>query len=195
MIALASASPVRARLLRAAGVAFQVVATRFDEATAKAELLAEGTVAAELAAQLALGKACAASAPGEALVIGADQVLELDGTVLSKAANLGQAREHLCRLRGREHRLHTAAALARNGEPLWTSQVSARLVMRGFTDDFLDRYLEEGGEALLGSVGCYHLEGAGAQLFEVIEGDYFAILGLPLIPLLAALRAHGELAP
>lgn len=195
MIALASASPVRARLLRAAGVEFQVVATRFEEATAKAELLAARTGAAELAAQLALGKACAASAPGEALVIGADQVLELDGTVLSKAANLGQAREHLCRLRGREHRLYTAAALALNGEPLWTSRISARLVMRGFTDDFLDRYLEEGGEALLGSVGCYHLEGAGAQLFEAIEGDYFAILGLPLIPLLAALRAHGELAP
>jgi len=194
VIALASASPTRARLLRGAGVDFDLVMSQFDEATAKVELLAAGTTPAELAGHLARGKACAAAAADSTLVIGADQVLELDGAVLSKAANRAQAREQLGRLRGREHRLHTAAALARNGQALWASAVSARLVMRAFSDDFLDGYLEAGGEALLGSVGCYHLEGVGAQLFDEVEGDYFAILGLPLIALLSALRAHEELA-
>lgn len=192
MIVLASASTVRARLLHDAGVPFEVRPSALNEDEAKARYHGDGPEG--VACRLAEAKALAApAAPGD-LVIGADQTLELDGELINKATDLAEARARLGRLRGREHRLHSAAALVRDGEVVWRGVHSPRLVMRAFSEAFLSTYLTDHGAAALSSVGCYLLEGAGAQLFERIDGDYFAILGLPLIELLAALRAEGALA-
>ena len=192
MIVLASASAVRARLLHDAGVPFEVRPSALNEAEEKA--LFAGERPEDIAWRLAEAKALAAPAgPGD-LVIGADQTLELDGELINKAADLGEARARLKSLRGREHRLHSAAALVRDGQVVWMGVRSPKLVMRSFSDAFLESYLSEQAEAALSSAGCYVLESAGAQLFERIDGDYFAILGLPLIELLAALRAEGALA-
>ena len=127
-------------------------------------------------------------------VIGADQTLDLDGQLYDKAPDLDAARDRLRILRGRTHKLHSAVVVAREGAPIWREVVTARLTMRDFSDDFLEDYLKVEGAASLGSVGCYRLEGPGAQLFSKIEGDYFAILGLPLMGLLDLFRRHGVLA-
>lgn len=186
---LASASPVRARLLEAAGVALRIAPARIDEAAVRDSLLAEGAAPRDIADRLAELKAQAVSAanPG-ALVIGADQVLEFRGSVIGKSPDLASARALLRSLSGARHNLVTAAAIARDGAVLWRHVTRVGLDMRELSEAFLDAYLASEGEAILGSVGCYHLEGRGAQLFSRIDGDYFAVLGLPLLPLLDALR-------
>jgi septum formation protein len=126
-------------------------------------------------------------------VIGADQVLDCDGVLFDKPADPGAARTQLLALRGRTHRLVSAVVLVRDGQRLWHHVGRADLKMRDFSTRFLDRYLESAGQAALSSVGAYQLEGIGAQLFAAIEGDYFTILGLPLLPLLDNLREHGVL--
>jgi septum formation protein len=193
-VVLASKSRSRQGILRAAGVPFEAAGSGVDEDAVKAELLARGQGPRDVAAHLAAAKALAVSGtwPG-AIVIGADQTLDLDGELFDKAESFEEARARLQRLRGRAHWLHSAVAVARDGAPLWTTLESPRLTMRAFSDEWLEGYLARGGETLLGSVGCYLLEGEGAQLFELIEGDYFAILGLPLLPLLACLRGAGAL--
>ena len=193
-VILASRSVSRAAILRGAGVAFEAVDAGVDEDSAKAELLDEGAGPRRIAERLAAMKAEAASAGRAGLVIGADQTLDLDGRLFDKAATAAEARERLIALRGRPHHLHSAVAVAEDGAVIWKTADSPRLTMRAFSDAFLDGYLTRGGDALLGSVGCYLLEGEGAQLFERIEGDYFAILGLPLLPLLGLLRDKGALA-
>ena len=193
-VTLASRSVSRSAMLRAAGVAFEAVGGGVDEAAAKAGLLAGGASPLRVAERLAAMKAVAASTGRPGLVIGADQTLDLDGVLFDKAATPAEARERLVALRGRPHHLHSAVAVAEDGAVIWKTTDSPRLTMRAFSDAFLDGYLTRGGEALLGSVGCYLLEGEGAQLFERIEGDYFAILGLPLLPLLDLLRQKGALA-
>jgi septum formation protein len=192
VIVLASASAIRAKLLRNAGVPFEARPSPLNEEEEKA-LHAEQRPR-DIAKRLAEAKAMATPAGPDDLVIGADQTLELDGKLINKVADLAAARARLRSLRGREHRLHSAAALVRAGQVVWVGVYSPRLVMRAFSDAFLESYLADHGEAALSSVGCYLLEDAGAQLFERIDGDYFAILGLPLIELLAALRAEGALA-
>ena len=188
-LVLASASPVRARLLEAAKVPFEISPARVDEEAAKASLLANGATPGDIADALAELKARRRSiSDPEALVLGADQVLEFQGECISKSASHAEAEKLLQRLRGKEHKLHCAAALARGGQVLWRHVQTAKLWMRDFSDSFLHAYLDAEGQAILGSVGCYHLEGRGAQLFVRIEGDYFSILGLPLLPLLSVLR-------
>ena len=191
MITLASASSVRAALLKAAGVAFEVGTSGVDETAIKDRLLAEGRTPAQIAAILAETKAGAVARTRPGLVIGADQTLEFDGDLYDKAADLAEARERLRTLRGRTHRLHAAVATARDGRPLWGETITSTLTMRDFSDAFLDGYLARNPGAALWSVGCYELEGEGIQLFDHIDGDYFAILGLPLTGLLAHLREEG----
>jgi septum formation protein len=191
---LASASTVRASLLEAVCVPFEVVQADIDEDAAKESLLAEGIRPRGIADALAELKALRVSSghPG-ALVLGADQVLDFGGELLSKAATMDAARTQLARLRGNSHKLLSAVVLVRDGSVVWRHVEEAELHMRRISEEFLDRYLLLEGEALLGSVGCYRLESYGAQLFDRVEGDYFSILGLPLFPLLAALRDHGVL--
>jgi septum formation protein len=193
-IVLASKSASRAALLAGARVAFEAVDSGVDEAKLKTRLLAEGAGPARIAGELAEAKALAVSfKTPDAIVIGADQTLEQDGLLFDKAGSLSEARERLAILRGQRHELHSAVAAAEGGRVIWRVSESPVLTMRDFSDTWLDGYLARNGVTLLGSVGCYMLEGEGAQLFEAIEGDYFAILGLPLLPLLAFLRREGAL--
>ncbi|HEY2070510.1 MAG TPA: Maf family protein [Rhizomicrobium sp.] len=185
---LASASTIRARLLADAGVPFEAMPARVDEDAVKDSLHDPAAVAETLAEMKALR--VSASHPGS-LVLGADQVLAFEDTVVSKSDTLAEARALLLRLRGKEHRLIGGAVLARDGAPVWRHVGIAKLWLRDFSEAFLDDYLARDGEAALSSVGCYRLEGLGVQLFSRIEGDYFSILGLPLLPLLAALREQG----
>lgn len=193
MIVLASSSATRAKLLRAAGLDFRISPSGFDEADVKRLWLAEGAGPREIALRLAEAKASAAPAPQDAIVIGADTTLDLGGRLLDKPANLAAAHAALTALRGREHTLHTGVALVRRGQVIWRVCESARLRVREFSDEFLDAYLERMGETALASVGCYELEGLGAQLFDEVEGDFFSILGLPLLPLLSELRRLGAI--
>ena len=185
---LASQSPTRKALLRNAGIAFDAIPARVNEREIERGNPVERAAADLLALQLAEAKALAV--PG-AIVVGADQILALDGAILHKAATLDEARARLQQLRGRTHHLHTAVALAKSGETVWRHVEPASLTMRTFSDAERDAVLAQEGEAVLGSVGAYRLEGPSVRLFERIEGDYFAILGLPLLPLLAALRQHA----
>jgi septum formation protein len=193
-LTLASKSPARAALLANAGLSFDTAAPGVDEEAAKAAMLADGTGPREIADALAELKAIRVSRRREGLVIGADQTLDLEGTLVDKAATLNEARARLVSLRGRPHVLHSAVVVARDGQPIWREVKSARLTMRAFSDAFLDGYLAREGEHLLGSVGCYRLEGEGVQLFERIDGDYFTILGLPMLGLLDLLRRY-QVAP
>jgi len=191
---LASASPVRLAMLTAAGIAAEAAPARIDEADVKTAMLAEAAPPRDIADKLAELKALRISArrPG-ALVLGADQVLVSGGRLFDKPATLAEARAQLQALRGRSHRLLSAAVLALDGQPIWRHVGTATLTMRPFTDAFLDAYLAQIGDLALTSVGCYHLEGRGAQLFATVQGDYFTILGLPLLELLGVLRARGVL--
>jgi septum formation protein len=188
---LASTSAIRRTLLANAGLSFIAVGSGVDEDAAKAELMTRGADPRAIAGELAVLKAERVSRQMEGLVIGADQTLELDGILYDKVEDAAAARLRLALLRGRSHRLHGGLALAEGGAVVWRAIISSSLTMRDFSDAFLDDYLARNGEAALSSVGCYHLEGEGIQLFEKVEGDYFAILGLPMIELLAELRAWG----
>lgn len=192
-IVLASKSAARRSVLEGAGVPFEVQVAGVDEEAIKAGMLAEGAGAREIADVLAETKAIRVSQKTAGFVIGSDQTLEFEGRLYDKAESLQAARARLVELRGKPHRLHSAVVVAKDGAPIWRELVTATLTMRDFSDAFLDAYLAEEGEAALGSVGCYRLEGMGAQLFATVVGDYFAILGLPLWGLLDLLRRHGEL--
>jgi len=193
-IVLASASSARAALLRAAGIPMTIDAAAVDEVEVKASLRAAGAEPAAIAEALAELKAqrVARRHPGS-LVIGADQVLECDGVLFDKPTDLADARRQLLALRGQQHKLVSAVVLVRDGHRLWHYVGRADLKMRDFSTTFLERYLHSAGAAALSSVGAYQLEGAGAQLFATVDGDYFTILGLPLLPLLDILREHGIL--
>lgn len=190
-VVLASQSGIRRSVLTAAGVAFDAQSPSVDEDAVKTEM--QGKPPAAIALALAEKKALAVSATRDGLVIGADQVLVFDGAIWDKARSMQEAEERLAVLRGKTHELVCGLAIAHGGDIVWRHGQTSRLTMRNYSDAFLARYLHEAGEAILTSVGCYQLEGLGAQLFESIEGDYFAVLGMPLLPLLAALRDHGGL--
>ena len=191
-LVLASAAEVRAALLRAAGLSFTVEPARVDEGAIKRAMRAEDPDGEATARALAALKAHRVSArwPG-AHVVGADQLLVCEGAWFDKPVDMADARAQLRRLRGRRHALVTAVSVARDQAEIWGAVRSARLTMRDFSDAFLDEYLARAGAGILRCVGGYEAEGLGAQLFTDIEGDWFSILGLPLLPLLAFLREHG----
>jgi nucleoside triphosphate pyrophosphatase len=191
---LASTSMVRRRILEDAGVAFTAIAPACDEEAAKHRFRAEGLAQRAQAEALAELKAVSVSGAEEGLVIGADQMLAINGAVLDKPKSRAEARAHLQQLRGQTHELITAVVVAREGAVLWRCLETPRLTMRDFSSAFLDAYLDSVGENVLRSVGAYQLEGLGAQLFERVEGDYFSVLGLPLLPLMAFLREQGVVA-
>jgi len=191
---LASGSSVRATLLRAAGLSFDQQPVRIDEEGLRDSLLAEGATAHDIADILAEHKAQRlASRHPDSLVLGCDQVLECDGALFAKPASPADARGQLTTLRNRTHRLHTAAVLYHQGEPVWRHVSTPRLTMRDFTDAFLDDYLAAQWEDIRHCVGCYQIEGAGIRLFSRIEGDLFAIQGLPLLELLTVLTARKDI--
>lgn len=193
-IILASKSQARTSVLTGAGVPFEVAVAGVDEDAVKTAMLAQGASPRDVADALAELKAVKISRGRPGFVIGADQTLEFEGGLYDKAETLEAARDRLKLLRGKPHQLHSAVVVAKDGAPIWREVVSATLTMRDFSDGFLEDYLASEGEHALGSVGCYRLEGPGAQLFSRIEGDYFAILGLPLLGLLDLLRRHGAVA-
>ncbi len=193
---LASGSRTRQTMLADAGVPFAVDVPRVDEDGIKAAMRAEGAPPGDVAEALAELKASRISPryPGF-LVVGCDQMLACDGRWFDKPADRAGAREQLLALRGRTHELISCAVVMRDGERLWHHIDRARLTMRPFTEAFLDEYLDRAGEAVLHSVGAYQLEGLGAQLFSRVQGDYFTILGMPLLPLLDFVRNHGVVTP
>lgn len=191
---LASASPTRARLLRNAGVAFDIMPASVDEEKIKIELGTAGKGPEAIAAALAHAKAAAISAEHpDRLVIGADQVLDIDGEPLGKPDGMEAARVQLRRLSGVPHDQISCVSAIQDGRQLWHHEARATLWVRDLSDDFIGRYLEIVGDAALNGPGAYQLEAMGAQLFERIDGDFFTVLGLPLMPLLGFLRARGVL--
>ena len=191
-VVLASQSATRAALLRGAGVPFTADAAAIDEAGARDTLRGEGANAAGAASALAALKAVQVSGRHRgALVVGADQILDCAGVWFDKPPDRARARADLMVLRGRGHRQHSAVCVARDGAVLWHHGDCAELVMRRFSERFIDAYLAAAGDSVLASVGAYRLERTGAQLFSEVRGDYFTILGLPLLPLLEFLRGHG----
>lgn len=195
-VVLASASKARALLLKGAGLLVHQRPAKINEAMIREELErgAEKPAPEEVALELARVKSLVISVrTRKASVIGADQVLAFQGEILSKPADLAEAREQLLRLRGKTHELHSAVCVARDGRVVWRHVDSAKLTMRSYSPQFVDDYLAHAGGAALASVGGYQLEGPGVQLFSHIAGDYFTILGLPLLPLLDYLRRGGVL--
>jgi septum formation protein len=189
---LASASAARAALLCAAGIDFAMEPAAIDEAAIKHDFHASGRSALDCARALAEAKARSVAARHpDAMVIGADQILVADDDWYDKPSDLDTAATQLRQLRSRSHVLATAACAIADGKTLWRAASEPKLTMRCFSEAFLAGYIAAEGEAMLGSVGAYRIEGRGVQLFDTVEGDHFAILGLPLLELLAFLRARG----
>lgn len=193
-IILASGSQGRRILLENAGVSFDVVRADVDERAVEEAVENSGVTPPDLAAILAEAKATEVSLRHpEALVVGADQTMALDDRLFHKPPDMAGARRHLLALSGRMHELHSGVVLARAGIAIWRHVDTARLTMRELSPEFIGRYLSAVGDPALQTVGGYEIEGRGVQLFEKIEGSHFTIVGLPLVPLLAALRENGAL--
>ena len=191
---LASGSIARARMLRDAGVALEIMKPAVDEDEVKASFRAEGADVIDTAIGLAEMKAQAVSRRQSGrFVLGADQMLECENVWFDKPADVAAARAQLKALRGRSHHLVSAAVLVKDGQRLWHHVDRAELTMRDLSDAFIEWYLALAGDVVTSSVGAYHLEGLGAQLMARVRGDFFTVLGLPLLPVLAILRTHGML--
>jgi septum formation protein len=189
---LASQSASRRRMLQAAGLEFSVQPASIDETAVIESLIGEGQGGRNISDCLAEMKARRVSTgfPTE-WVVGSDQVLSLEGEIFEKPSSIDEAREHLLRFRGKTHVLHSAASVARGGSIVWRHVSEARMSVRSFSDAFLESYLAQAGTDVLGSVGAYHVEGRGVQLFSRIEGDLFTVQGFPLLPFLDFLRVQG----
>ena len=190
-LVLASGSKIRAELMKNAGLAIEIDPADVDERAVEAPLLEAGFPPEDLASVLAEAKANDVSDRRNSdLVVGADQILAFEGMRRTKPDDMEAARRQLLSFSGKTHELHSAVVISENGEAVWRHVSTARLTMRELTPEFIGHYLAAAGDDVLSSVGAYQLEGLGVQLFEKIEGDYFTILGLPLLPLLAELRTR-----
>ncbi len=191
-VILASTSTVRSQLLKAANVPFETAPARVDEETLKLALLQEETTPRDIADALAEAKARKVGGKyPECFVIGCDQTLDIGKTLLSKPASKDEAIQQLKQLRGQRHALHSAAVIFHEGKPIWRQVGTVRLRMRDFTDAYLNGYVERNWDSIRHSVGGYKLEEEGIRLFQSIEGDYFHVLGLPLLEILAFLTVRG----
>lgn len=190
-VILASGSAIRAQILTAAGVDFRIERPQVDEDVLKRrhDALADGALALKLAEE----KAAEVSRRHAALCLGADQILTFEGRRYDKAGTMAEARTRLLAMRGKPHELICGAALAKDGDIVWTHLARSRIQMRDYSEEFLDAYLAEAGVGILKSVACYQFEGLGAQLFESVDADYYSVLGLPLLPVLDGLRSQGAL--
>jgi septum formation protein len=195
-VILASQSQARRKMLADAGVAVETYPARVDEEEIKLALRAEGATVEDAAIKLAEAKArrVADKFPG-AIVIGCDQMLDCNGVWFDKPIDRAHAAAHLRAFSGKTHRLVSAAVAYRNMVRVWHKVDDAKLTVRILTDDFIETYLDAIGDAAMSSVGAYQLEGRGAQLFTHVDGDFFTVLGMPLLPLLGFLRANGVLVP
>jgi septum formation protein len=191
MLILASRSTARRKMLEEAKVAFTCQVPDFNEAKTKQQY--SGIPPKHMAEKLAAGKALSI-ATGDAYIIGSDQTLECHGATFSKPQSVEDARRQLLSLKGREHKLYSAVALAQSGKILWSTCETVTLTMRNFSDQFLEDYLAAEANEIIHCVGAYRIEAKGLQLFERIEGGHHAILGMPLLPLLQKLRDHGLIA-
>ena len=192
-IILASGSKIRREILEGAGLEFEVIAKPVDEAAIKESMLAENSRLQDIADALAEAKAMRVSRVEPGLVIGSDQIMVMDNQLYDKPASIDDARERLKEMRGKTHYLVGATVICENGQAVWRHLAKSKLTVRDFSDDFLDDYIEAEGESLIKSVGAYRFEGPGAQLFSSVEGNFFSILGLSLLPILDYLRIRGAI--
>ncbi len=190
-IILASGSAIRRQILDGAGLDYEVIVRPVDEAAIKEAMLAENSRLRDIADALAEAKAMRVSRQEPGLVIGADQIMVMDDTLFDKPKDMDEVRSRLISMRGKKHELVGAVVICENGVPVWRHMCRTKLWVREFSDAFLDWYIKTEGEALTKSVGAYRFEGPGAQLFEKVEGGFFAILGLDLLPVLDYLRTRG----
>ncbi len=190
---LASGSQIRRDILTGAGLEFEVIVKPVDEAAIKASMLAEGEKPKDIADALAEAKARKVSLIEPGLVIGADQIMVMDGIVFDKPRDIEEARDRLKDMRGKTHYLIGAVVICENGQPVWRHVSKTSLTVRDFSDEFLEYYLGLEGERVCKSVGAYRFEGPGSQLFSHVEGDFFSILGLSLLPVLDYLRIRGAI--
>lgn len=188
---LASGSAIRAQILDGAGLDYEVISKPVDEAAIKEALLAEGARMRDIADALAEAKAMRVSQLESGFVIGADQIMVMDNNLFDKPKDINEARERLKTMRGKTHKLMGGVVVCENGQVVWRHLAVTTLKVRNFSDAFLETYLGFEGEAVTKSVGAYRFEGLGSQLFESVDGDFFSILGLPLLPLLDYLRVRG----
>jgi septum formation protein len=188
---LASGSAIRREILDGAGLEYEVIVRPVDEAAIKEAMLADGARLRDIADALAETKAMRVSRQEPGLVIGADQIMVMDDTLFDKPKDMAEARARLLSMRGKKHELIGAVVICENGAPVWRHICRTKLWVREFSEEFLDWYIETEGDALTKSVGAYRFEGPGSQLFEKVEGGFFAILGLDLLPVLDYLRTRG----
>lgn len=190
---LASGSAIRKQIMRDAGLDFVVVTKPVDEAAIKAAMLEDGAPLRDIADALAEAKSVRVSRNKPGLVIGADQIMVMDGTLYDKPKSTAEARSRLWDMRGKPHHLLGAVVICENGTPVWRHMAKTTLHVREFSETFLDDYMAAEGEAVLHSVGAYRFEGRGAQLFSRVDGDFFSILGLSLLPVMDYLRTRGAI--
>lgn len=190
-VTLASGSGIRRKILTDAGVPFDVVVKPVDEAAIKSSMLAVGAPIRDIADALAEAKSVRVSRQTPGLVIGADQIMEMDGQLFDKPVDMAEARARLLSMRGKAHHLVGAVVISEGGLPVWRHASRTTLHVRDFSEAFIDNYLETEGEAVLQAVGAYKFEERGAQMFTRVDGDFFSILGLSLLPVLDYLRVRG----
>ena len=192
-VILASGSFIRQKLMTDAGLNFEVIAKAVDESAIKDAMLADSARLRDIADALAEAKSMRVSRVEPGLVIGADQIMVMDDQLFDKPKDIDEARERLKLMRGKTHYLMGAVVICENGAPVWRYMARTKLKMRDFSDAFLEDYLVKEGEQVTKSVGAYRFEGLGAQLFSHVEGDFFSILGLSLLPVMDYLRTRGAI--